>query len=266
MKPTITITQELGPTAGRWLAEAIEQVVAARGRCCLALSGGTAPIPVMQWLAEHLSPALVERLVITWIDERHLPLPPDLHGAAGFQWRALPDESNLRLAWEHWLSRLPASSVPPLVPMARPEPLPEATQRFAEELTATVGRVDVALLGVGPDGHIASLFPGHPALEATGVAVAVPDGSKPPPQRISLTLPMLQDVDHAVLVATGAEKAPVLRRAYAGDASLPLGRYQPRGAWRWILDPAAAAELPPDASTPTSSSSSPSSSSSQEST
>lgn len=261
--PEIVVTQDVGAVAGRRLLDAIEAVTRARGRCRLALSGGTAPIPVMQWLAGPLASdtALVERLVVTWIDERHLPLPsmPPLgqraadgdtaapHGGGwhGFDGRALPEESNLRLAWEHLLSRLPV--LPALVPMARPEPLDEAAARYSDVFSAVLGGIDVALLGVGPDGHIASLFPGHPALQATGVAVAVPDGPKPPPQRISLTLPVLEDVDHAVLVALGDEKASVLRRALAGDDSIPLGRYRPRGTWTWILDPAAAAALPTDA-------------------
>jgi 6-phosphogluconolactonase len=238
--PRVFVTDEVGPVAGELLATAIAKVVAARGRCRLALSGGTAPIPVLQWLAEHLPRSLVGALVVTWIDERHLPLPP--HDRATHDWRALPAESNLRLAWEHWLSKLPTP--PALLPMARPERLEEAARRYGEEFSATLGGLDVALLGVGPDGHIASLFPDHPALQATGVCVAVPDSPKPPPQRLTLTLAVLESLEHAVLVATGAAKAPVLRRALAGDASIPLGRYRPRGAWSWVVDPAAAAELP----------------------
>lgn len=237
--PRVLITPEVGPVAGEQIATAIHRVVAARGRCRLALPGGTAPIPVLQWLAAHLSPSLVERLVITWVDERHLALPHE-DGAAG-DWRALPAQSNLRLAWEHWLSRL--ATVPALVPMARPGTLGEAAARYAEDFVAELGGLDVVVLGAGPDGHIASLFPGHRALEATGVCVAVPDAPKPPPERLTLTLARLEEVEHAVLVATGAAKAPMLGRALAGDASLPLGRYRPRGAWTWVVDPPAAADL-----------------------
>jgi len=61
----------------------------------------------------------------------------------------------------------------------------EAARRCAEEFTARLGGLDVVLMGVGPDGHIASLFPGHAALQATGVCVAVPDSPKPPPQRLA---------------------------------------------------------------------------------
>jgi 6-phosphogluconolactonase len=236
VRPRVIVGEDTGAVAGERLGVAITSVAKAKGRCRLALPGGTAPVPVLRWLAEHLPSALVDALVVTWVDERHLPLPP-----VGSDWRALPAESNLRLAWEHWFSRLPA--VPELLPMARPGVLVDAAREHALEFAERLGGLDVVLLGVGPDGHIASLFPGHPAVEARGVCVAVPAAPKPPPERLTLTLPVLEHVEHAVLVATGAAKATVLRRALAGDVSLPLGRYRPRGDWTWVLDPAAAAEL-----------------------
>ena len=240
MIPRIVAHPEVGPVAGELLAAAVERVVKVRGRCRLALPGGTTPVPVLQWLADHLSPRLVEALVVTWVDERHLPLPPAW--LEGSDWRALPAESNLRLAWEHWFSRL--SAPPQLVPMTWPGALLDAAWRHTKEFGARLGGLDVVLLGAGEDGHIASLFPEYPALHSSGVCVGVPDAPKPPPERLTLTLSVLEEVEHAVLVATGAAKAPMLRRALAGDASLPLGRYRPRGEHTWVLDPAAAAELP----------------------
>jgi 6-phosphogluconolactonase len=239
MIPRIVVHPEVGPVAGELLAAAIERVVTARGRCRLALPGGTAPVPVLKWLAEHLSSKLVEALVVTWVDERHLPLASEW--VEGGDWRALPAESNLRLAWEHWFSRLPAP--PELVPMARPGPLIEAAGQHSREFAARLGGLDVVLLGAGADGHIASLFPDHPAVHAPGVCVGVLDAPKPPPERLTLTLSVLEEVEHSVLVATGAAKASMLARALAGDASLPLGRYRPRGEHTWVLDPAAAAEI-----------------------
>lgn len=239
MSPRIIVTEDTGAVAGELLADAMTRVVKYSKRCRLALPGGTAPVPVLQWLAEHLPPALVEALVVTWVDERHLPLPAEW--LEGGDWRALPAESNLRLAWEHWFSRLPAK--PELVPMARPGALMEAAWQHAKEFAARLGGLDVVLLGAGPDGHIASLFPEDPALHATGVCVGVPEAPKPPPERLTLTMSVLEEVEHAVLVATGAAKASILRQALTGDASLPLGRYRPRGDYTWVLDPAAAAEI-----------------------
>lgn len=239
MTPQIVVSESTGAAAGELVAAAIERVLKYRKRCRLALPGGTAPVPVLQWFSEHLPPTLVEALVVTWVDERHLPLPTAW--LEGGDWRALPAESNLRLAWEHWLSRVPTP--PELVPMARTGTLMEAAWQHAKDFAARLGGLDVVLLGAGPDGHIASLFPDHPAVHASGVCVGVPDAPKPPPERLTLTLSVLEEVEHAVLVATGAAKASMLRCALTGDASLPLGRYRPRGEHTWVLDPAAAAEI-----------------------
>lgn len=82
---------------------------------------------------------------------------------------------------------------------------------------------DIVLLGMGPDGHTASLFPGHPVLAARSAPVAPVRGSpKPPPERVTLTLPVLQRARFTLLLATGAEKRDALARALAGDASVPV--------------------------------------------
>jgi 6-phosphogluconolactonase len=95
-----------------------------------------------------------------------------------------------------------------------------AAAAYAEELGDTV--LDVALNGMGPDGHTASLFPGHPQLNATGVAVCVRDSPKPPPERMTLTLGKLNEARRIVMLVTGAEKAPMLARVLAGaDPDVP---------------------------------------------
>jgi 6-phosphogluconolactonase len=94
------------------------------------------------------------------------------------------------------------------------------------------------LLGIGADGHLASLFPGHPGLDDPGPIVAVSDAPKPPPERLSLSLPVLERVSVAVLVVTGEDKGAVLARAER--ERLPIGRYTPAGTCHWVLDPAAA--------------------------
>lgn len=210
--------------AGKLLLDAIRACVADTGRCRLAVPGGSSPAPVLRWLADHLDPTDV---VLTWVDERHLPL-------VGDDWRAWPADSNRRLAWEHWLSRVDRH--PWEIPLDAPGTLEQARATVAARYAAELGGIDVVLLGAGPDGHVASLFPGHRALDERGPVVAVPDSPKPPPERLTLSLPVLEDVRAAVLVSGGADKAPMLARALAGDRSLPLGRYSPRGAWHWVVD------------------------------
>jgi 6-phosphogluconolactonase len=95
-----------------------------------------------------------------------------------------------------------------------------AAAAYAEELGDTV--LDLALNGMGPDGHTASLFPGYPQLRATGIAVCVRDSPKPPPERVTLTLPKLNEARRILMVVTGAQKAQVLARVLAGpDPDLP---------------------------------------------
>ena len=95
-----------------------------------------------------------------------------------------------------------------------------AAEAYAQELGDTI--LDVSLNGMGPDGHTASLFPGFPQLQAEGVCVPVHDSPKPPSDRITLTLPKLNESRRIVLLATGVEKGPMLERVIAGpDPAVP---------------------------------------------
>lgn len=107
-------------------------------------------------------------------------------------------------------------------------------------------RLDLVWLGVGPDGHCLSLFPGFPELEAVDRAVVGVHGApKPPPDRISLTLAALTGANRLVVLVSGAEKADAVAKARAGDASLPITRavatvQDAGGSVTWLLDRAAA--------------------------
>jgi len=97
-------------------------------------------------------------------------------------------------------------------------------EEAAELYDAAVGRMqplDLVLLGIGEDGHCASLFPGHPALDATGWAVPVHDAPKPPPDRVSLTLGCLRNARRVIFLVTGKAKAEAFRKALAGE--VPAG-------------------------------------------
>jgi 6-phosphogluconolactonase len=195
---------------------AAETVAAAlrEGARTLVLTGGTTPRRLYELLAADSS---VEwgRVSLLFGDERCVP-PGD-------------PESNYRLVKETLLSAVDPGAV-----LRMPGEL--GAEAAAAIYDAAVGRLqplDVVLLGMGEDGHCASLFPGHPELEAPGWAVAVHNSPKPPPDRVSLTLGCLRNARRVIFLVTGAGKADAFRKAQAG--TVPAGMIP--GA-EWIVDQA----------------------------
>lgn len=126
--------------------------------------------------------------------------------------------------------------------------LDAAAAAYGLEVVRVLGdapRFDVLMLGIGPDGHCASLFPGRPEVRAEGVAVAVRRSPKPPPERISLAMPVLRGADEVWFVAAGAGKADAVRDAVTGDDVDAVPASGPRGHLRtvWFLDTAAGSQL-----------------------
>ena len=133
-------------------------------------------------------------------------------------------EANVRMVREALLAT--ARAEPPVLHVVqRPEVAEDAAWLYGLAVLEHVPRCafDVVLLGMGPDGHTCSLFPGHPVLAVRDAPVAAVHGSpKPPPDRITLTLPIVRDARLTLLLATGAEKRDALAAALAGDMSIPL--------------------------------------------
>jgi 6-phosphogluconolactonase len=181
-------------------------------RLSLAIPGGS--------VAEAFLPALRSRppdwsrLSVWWVDERAVS-PED-------------PQSNYGLARRLWLGPVQApSTAVHRMPADAPD-LFEAAATYERQLLAVLGSppaFDFVLLGVGADGHIASLFPGHPALdERRRVVAALTDAPKPPPRRLTLTLPVLAAAKTVIVAAFGAEKAQAIRDARSGTADTPLAR------------------------------------------
>jgi len=218
--------------AGRFEAAARE-AVAARGRFTVALPGGSVATTFFPRLSRV--PLDWSRVDFFWGDER--AVPPD-H----------PD-SNYAAARSLWLAPagVPAASVHRME--AEDPDLAKAAADYARELEGAAGappRLDLVLLGVGPDGHICSLFAGHPVLEVRDRAVAVvEDSPKPPPRRLTLTLPVVAGADRVVVVALGRGKAQIVREAIEDPGSLlPVARVaQQARRCAFFLDPEAASLL-----------------------
>ena len=208
-----------------------------KGECHIALAGGSTPRQLYRAIAE----AGTERdwsTVHFWFgDER--AVPPD-H----------PD-SNYRMAKESLFMRLPipADNVHPMpVPETiLPVTLDDAARRYEAELRAALPkneegfpRFDLVLLGMGEDGHTASLFPGTPVLAERHRAVVAVQGPKPPPWRLTLTLPVINAARHVWVMVTGKGKAPAMRRIRAQlDSPLPIQQVSPATGMDWYVDAAA---------------------------
>jgi len=104
---------------------------------------------------------------------------------------------------------------------------------------ANISHFDIALLGVGPDGHIASLFPDHPAIASTELALSITDSPKPPPNRVSVGIGMLQRSTHRIVVVVGDEKSGLIAHINEG-APLPVTIFDPTN---WFLDAAAVSKV-----------------------
>jgi 6-phosphogluconolactonase len=187
--------------AAGFVASALERVAAERGRVRLAVPGGSAAATVAQ------AAGLLEergfdfaRVLLTWVDERCVPASSPDSNRGGLQ-----------------LGSEPGVVLPLFTDGERAE---DAVARVERELAATFeGALDVVVLGMGADGHVASLFPGR--APPAGRVAHVRDSPKPPTERITLTRAMLATARHTFVVAAGEEKRAALERLVAGDATLP---------------------------------------------
>jgi len=187
------------------------------GAQTLVLAGGTTPKRCYELLAEL--DVQWGRVSVLFGDERCVP--PD-H----------PD-SNYRMVKESLLDRVAPATVYRMPAELGPD---EGADAYAE-VVANVAPLDFVLLGVGEDGHVASLFPGHPLLRASGLTAGIRDSPKPPPERVTLTLEAIRDAGRVLIIATGAGKADAVALARRGET--PSGMIA--GA-RWLIDRAAAGQ------------------------
>lgn len=237
MTPQPIIDVEIDAEAlARLVADAVAaRVSCARERFGLCLSGGSTPKRAYELLADSGASLDWQKVHLFWGDERFVP--PDHR------------DSNFRMAREALIDRVPvpATQVHPIpTNSASPEEaaaLYEATlQGFYGSQTLDPARplFDVTLLGLGEDGHTASLFPGTHALDERDAWVTSIVGVKPEP-RISLTYPALQSSSVILFVVAGANKRDILARVLANDITLPAARLATRGTIRIFADRAATA-------------------------
>lgn len=194
--------------AADYLATRIHNVLADRDSCHVALPGGTTPAACLRRLATMDLPW--SRIHWYLGDERCLPVGD-------------PDRNDTLLADCLWSQAdIPEENCH----RTRAELGPAAAATEYSEQLSLVGHLDVVLLGMGEDGHTASLFPDNAGLSLTEAVIPIFDSPKPPPERVSLSIPSIQAADLRVALITGAGKAAALAQV-RNDAQLPINRVGP---------------------------------------
>jgi 6-phosphogluconolactonase len=237
-EPIVDVADDAEDLADRvaiWLAT---RIAIAPARVALNLSGGSTPKRVYELLGGEDLRARVDwrKVHLFWGDERFVPKDHE--------------DSNFHMAWEAMIRHVP-------IPMEQVHPIPtdagspqEAAALYSETLQSFYGAptldprrplFDVTLLGLGADGHVASLFPGSAALDERKAWATAVIGVKPEP-RITLTYPVLDSSATILFLVSGAEKREALARARANDPALPASRLSARGTIRIVADRAAAAK------------------------
>ncbi|MFC5820456.1 6-phosphogluconolactonase [Nonomuraea harbinensis] len=246
--PTVVVHRDADVLAKAVAARIITRLVdaqSAKGSASLVLTGGTVGIATLAAIRDTPARDAVDwrRLDIWWGDERFLPSGDPERNETGAR-QALLDHVDVDPSRVHVMAG-PDSGLS----------AEESADAYATELAKAARpedhgpapSFDVMLLGMGPDAHVASLFPGMPALYDTRPAVAVHGAPKPPPTRITLTLPVIQGSREVWVVAAGEEKSGAVRLALeeSGPVQVPAAGARARRRTLFLLDRAAASKIPP---------------------
>ncbi len=247
MTAEVVVIRDAGLLAHVIAARTITALIDAQARtgtAHLVITGGGLGIACLAAIAQSPARDGVDwsSVHVWWGDERFLP--------AGH-----PDR-NASQAWAALLDHVPVlpERVHEMAPSDGPfgDDVDAAAAAYAAELAAYAApggasaapAFDVLMLGVGPDGHVASLFPDHPGLSVEGLtALGVRNSPKPPPVRITMSLQTIACAQEVWLVAAGSAKAEAIARAMSGDSALPAARPAGRRGTVWLLDAEAAARL-----------------------
>lgn len=236
-------TQQLIDAAVRRLVDSVQNAMMARGRALLVLTGGSNGIDLLRRLGQEADRIDWPNVHLFWGDERYVP--------------ESDDERNEKQAREALLDHID-------IPSSNVHPMPASDGEFGDDMAAAalayeqllaanagpgqaVPNFDIHLLGMGPEGHVNSLFPETTAVrETTRMVVPVDNSPKPPPQRITLTLPAVQRSREVWLIVSGEAKADAVAAAVGGapPTSIPAAGAVGLETTLWLLDEAAASKLP----------------------
>jgi 6-phosphogluconolactonase len=222
--------RDLARAAAQLFVAKSSEAVAQRGLATIALSGGSTPKLLYQLLADPNAPFCEQvpwpSIHFFWTDERHVP-PDHL-------------ESNYRMANDAMLSKVPVARENVHRVMSENPNAEEAAEDYEKKVMRTP-RFDLILLGLGTDGHTASIFPESEVLHETKRLVAAPWVEKLKSYRITMTLPLINNAALVVFLVSGAEKAEIVKEVVRGPKLYPA--QEVNGEVMWMLDREAAGKL-----------------------
>lgn len=232
-----TDAAELGKGAAKYIGEMAAKNIAQKGYFTLALSGGTSPNTTFAALADV--DIDWQKVFIFWSDERFVT--------------HVDERSNYRAAYELFLSKI---KIPDMnvyrapVEIASVEEAAKVYEGFLRSVFKAVGKVDTATgfpifdlicLGIGADGHTASIFPKSPAITEKKkwvLNVKAPEGAEVE-ERITFTIPVINNADNVMFIVSGANKGNVINELLAGKSTLPASFVKPKGKLEWFINKAA---------------------------
>lgn len=218
---------DLVSTAAQMIAEKLESLSSSQKEVHIAITGGTVGTLTLEGLKELTKGIDLSKLHVWWVDERFVP-------------RVSPDRNELqaRTAWlegsgilEQNVHAFPASDS---------TSIEDAANSFATEIETVNPEFELVLLGMGEDGHVASLFPGSQGLAFGDYVVVEQNSPKPPKTRLSLSTKAINSAREVMFLVSGLEKAQAVREVMSGVGNLPAGAVAGRNKTFWLIDQDAA--------------------------
>jgi 6-phosphogluconolactonase len=226
--------QDVAKQAAQEIIETLEQILSRKNSAHIALTGGTVGILTLEVLSKLLHESDIDLSIVHfwWGDERFVESnSPD---------RNLIQAKNAMLDSLH----IQTGNLHPFPPSDNELPLATARSLFQEHLEKAFGglepAMDLTILGMGPDGHVASLFPGNDVNSE--LIIAVEDSPKPPPQRLSFSMDLINRSEKVLFVVSGLDKSEAVESVHKDtDCVLPAAQVEAQGQTLWIIDEAAGA-------------------------
>jgi 6-phosphogluconolactonase len=220
--------EDLVSSTVEFIQKRIESLFVIQDAVHLVITGGSLGTNVLEALAKKTRTSDLSRLHIWWSDDRFVSISDN--------------DKNERQAREAWLneSTIPAENIHAF-PSSDDGTILEAGETFAGIIEQISPEFDLVLLGMGEDGHVASLFPGREGIPKGDWVVVEQDSPKPPAQRLSLSMKAINSAKEIIFLVSGANKAETVKNAMSGVGGLPASFVKAKNKTFWLLDSDAAA-------------------------